>query len=260
MCPSPGAALAARGTHMANLMRFHIPLLLCATTVAFGQTAVQRVHANNAHGWFMYFGDHPVAKTKWGVHLEGQWRRHDVATQWQQLLLRPAVNYTIHPNITLTAGYGFIKTHRYGEFPVAQPFPEHRFYQQAQITQKIGNVNTAHRYRLEQRFLGEMSPTRQVLRYRHENRFRYMYRVMIPIKGKWSLALYDEVMFNFGKNVAANIFDQNRAYAAAAYQMHKHARLEVGFMEQTLQQRNGRVFENNHTFQVAIYSNLPFGR
>jgi uncharacterized membrane protein (UPF0127 family) len=41
--------------------------------------------------------------------------------------------------------------------------------------------------------------------------------------------------------------------------MKKQTRWEFGFMEQTLQQRNGLIFEHNHTLQVAIFSRLPFG-
>lgn len=216
-------------------------------------SAQTRLQTHNANGWFMYFGDHPVRDTKWGVHLEGQWRRHDVAANWQQLLFRPAVNYQIHPNVSLTAGYAFVDTHRYGAYPVNRAFLEHRVFQQAQVVNKVGKVTMSHRYRLEQRFLGQNNE------WRHENRFRYMVRLQIPIRGKWSMALYGEPMINFGKNVGANVFDQNRLYAAAVYQAHKHARLELGYLEQTLQQRNGRIFENNHTFQVAIFSNLPFG-
>lgn len=242
-------------------------LLLCTLAIfpaVYGQSTAERVQTNNLHGWWNYFGDHPIGDSKWGLHLEGQWRRHDVATQWQQLLLRPGVNYAIHPNILLTVGYGYIATSRYGDFPVGVPFPEHRIFQQAQINHKVGRVNMSHRYRLEQRELGELSiglaGERTVTRWRHENRFRYMYRVLIPIKGKWSVALYDEFFINFGKNVANNVFDQNRAYAALTYNLPRKSRLEVGFMEQTLQQRNGRVFENNHTFMVSIFSTMPFGK
>ena len=56
-----------------------------------------RVNDHNAHGWFNYFGDHPISDSKWGLHLEGQYRRHNVITQWQQLLLRPGVNYQLTP-------------------------------------------------------------------------------------------------------------------------------------------------------------------
>lgn len=86
-----------------------------------------------------------------------------------------------------------------------------------------------------------------------------MYRVMIPIKGRIGLALYDEIFVNFGKNVANNVFDQNRAYAAITYALPKKSRLEIGFMEQTLQQRSGRVIENNHTLMVSIFSTLAIG-
>ena len=244
-------------------------LLLLASTLtlaislpSYAQPALPRVHANNFHGWWNYFGDHPIGDSKWGVHLEGQWRRHDVAARWQQLLLRPAVNYTLNPNITFSAGYGYIATMRYGEFPVATPFPEHRIFEQVQVTHKVGKVGMAHRYRLEQRELGELTVApngdRSLKRWRHENRFRYMYRVTVPLKGKWGLAFYDEFMLNFGKNVAYNVFDQNRAYAAVTYTLPKRSRLEVGFMEQTLQQRNGRIFENNHTLMVSIFSTAIF--
>lgn len=216
------------------------------------------------HGWWNYFGDHPIGDSKWGAHLEVQWRRHDIATQWQQLLVRPAVNYTLNPNISFTAGYGYIATSRYGDYPFPYPFPEHRFFQQMQVTHKVGRVGMAHRYRLEQRELGELAigPTgvRTHTRWRHENRFRYMYRVTVPLKGKWGLAFYDEIMVNFGKNVAFNVFDQNRAYGAVTYNLPKKSRLEVGFMEQTLQQRNGRIIENNHTLMVSLFSTMPFGR
>lgn len=213
----------------------------------------------------MYFGDHPLAaKSKWGLHLEGQWRRHDVVTRWQQLLLRPGVNYEVSKNLVLTAGYGYITTHRYGDYPTAVPFPEHRIFQQALVKQPIGKWALSHRYRLEQRFLGEKRAlaggAREFVRWRHENRFRYMFRIMHPIKGPWSVALYDEFFLNFGRNVASNVFDQNRAYAALAHSLGKSSRLEVGYLNQIVQQRNGRIFENNHTLQVAIYSTLPFGR
>ena len=37
-------------------------------------------------------------------------------------------------------------------------------------------------------------------------------------------------------------------------------RLEVGFMEQTLQRRGGGIWENIHTVAVWLMSKWPFGR
>jgi hypothetical protein len=243
-------------------------LLLVAPLVRALAQPTERVHDTNFNGWYMYFGDHPLGDSRWGLHLEGQWRRHDVITRWQQLLLRPGVNYQVHPNVLLTAGYAFVNTHRYGDFPAAEKFPEHRMFQQAAVSHRIGKAGLQHRYRLEQRFLGEVpaGAPGNVERWRHENRFRYMLRGAIPFRGQtieegdWYLALYNEFFINFGRNVAANMFDQNRAYGAAGWRLGKFSRLEMGYLNQIVQQRNGRIFEINHTLQVALFSALPFGK
>ena len=94
--------------------------------------------------------------------------------------------------------------------------------------------------------------------WRFENRFRYMLRADIPISKKNYIGIYDEIMFNFGKNVAKNVFDQNRAYIAFGRNLGHQTKLELGYLEQTTQHRDGRVFEHNHTLQVAIYSKIPF--
>jgi hypothetical protein len=221
---------------------------------------------NNANAWFMYFGDHPVNNSRWGLHLEGQWRRTDLGLKWQQLLLRPGVNYQLNKKVMLTGGYGFIQSHPYGDFPSAATAPEHRFFEQANITQSFLGLDFQNRLRLEQRELGVMTrqPAGDYRRtaWRHENRFRYMLRTNIPLKklagGQYYLGLYDEIFFNFGKNIGSNVFDQNRAYVALGRNMGHETRLEVGYLEQTVQQRSGLVFEHNHTLQVAIYSKLPF--
>lgn len=211
---------------------------------------------NNANGWYMYFGDHSFGKSRFGAHLEGQWRRANLGLTWQQLLLRPALNYQLNKKVMLTGGYGFVDTFRYGDYPARQRFPEHRTFEQAQITQKFLGLDWNNRLRLEQRhILGSAA--------RYENRFRYMLRTSIPLKWdqkRYYIGLYDEVFYNFGQNVAYNVFDQNRAYVALGRNMGHQTKLEVGFMEQTVQHRDGRVFEHNHTLQVAIYSKLPFGR
>lgn len=207
---------------------------------------------NNANGWYMYFGDHAFGKSRFGVHLEGQWRRADLGLKWQQLLLRPALNFQLNKKVALMGGYGFVETYRYGDFPVRSRFPEHRLFEQATITQRAFGLDWQNRLRLEQRYFRGFAQ-------RYENRFRYMLRTNIPLGKKYYVGLYDEVFYNFGKNVAFNVFDQNRAYIALGRNLARQTRFEVGFMEQTVQQRSGRVFEHNHTFQVAIYSRMPFG-
>ncbi|MBL8175294.1 MAG: DUF2490 domain-containing protein [Bryobacterales bacterium] len=229
-------------------MRALLLLLLAASLEA--QTG--RVTDTNFNGWFMYFGDHLVSK-RWGVHFDGQWRRHDFASRWQQLLLRPGINFNVHPNVMLTAGYTYVKTHRYGDYPAAYPFGEQRLFQQVLLKHSAGRVDFTQRYRVEQRFIEVRGAP-----YRYQNRFRYFVKMTVPLKKQspWFFAAYDEILLHFGGNHGANVYDHNRAYAALGYKTGKYGNVEIGYMNQRLLQRNGRVLENNHTFQLAFLSNV----
>ena len=238
-------------------------LLSVASVVQMRAQDTSRIVVPARHTWYNYFGNHALNK-RWGLHLEGQWRRDGSGERPMQLLLRPGVNFYLTPNVTLTGGYAYVRTHRYGEYPVLAGFPEHRFWQQALLRHSPGRrIALQHRYRLEQRKLGEMrvspgaAPER--IGWRHENRFRYMFRTDIPLSYRnkqpdWYVAAYDEVLVNFGRNVAANVFDQNRAYIALGKATGESARVEFGYMNQLLQQRNGRIFERNHTLMFSLFS------
>ncbi len=228
--------------------------------------AAQTIADNNFHGWLMYFGDHPVSD-RWGVHLEAQVRRANGGLAPQQLLLRPAVNFTVNPHLMLTAGYAFVRTSRYGDFPGPAAFPEHRFYEQALIRHKLGKIPIQHRLREEQRLVGSVpGPAFDVNGWESRQRFRYMLRGDIPLpfpvhaRKPFGIGLYDEIFVQFGANHGARNFDQNRAYGALTYKVTKNNRLEFGYLHQYVAQRNGRIVEHNHTWQVALYSVTPFRR
>jgi hypothetical protein len=223
----------------------------------------QTIQDTNAHVWFMYFGDHPISK-KWGIHLEGQIRRADTGLTWQQLLLRTGVNYELNPYVMFTAGYAYVRSWPYGDYPVNAAFPEHRFYEQASIKHKLKPVALQHRLRLEQRLVGTVpAPDAEVEGWQTRNRFRYMLRgdIQLPMRvngeRRFGVGLYDEVFFQFGANRGPRSFDQNRAYGALTYKLTPSNRLEVGYLHQYIPQRNGIIVEQNHTLQLAWFSSVP---
>jgi hypothetical protein len=192
-----------------------------------------------------------------------------VGQKWQQLLLRPGINYDFNANVQASGGYGFINSHPYGDFPARAVIPEHRIWQQLLLRQGVGKANLAHRFRLEQRFIGvkdlSLPEGDRLTGYSHRNRFRYFVKGTVPVgsggpDSKYFLAAYNEVMFNFGKNTANNVFDQNRAYIALGRKLRGIGAIEIGYLQQTVQQGNGRVFEFNHTLQVGLFSNRRIGR
>ncbi len=221
---------------------------------------------SNAHLWLNYVGDHPIGDRPWGLHLESQFRRADFGGSWQQILIRPGINYTFSPAWSASLGYAYVDTFRYGDYPALDSFPEHRIWEQVSYTHKALRLEWQHRVRLEQRFIGELGDDGrggyEVENRRYENRFRYMLRTTIPLTAdeKTYLALWDEVFFNFGSNVSGNHFDQNRAFIGIGRKLTATSRLEVGWLEQTLQRRGGTIWENNHTLAVWFMSKWPFGK
>jgi|688.fasta_scaffold127891_2 hypothetical protein len=247
------------------LMKSTASLITAAALSLTAAAHAASVFDSNGNLWVNYVGDHPLGKTPWGIHLEAQVRRADFGGDWQQLLIRPGINYTLNPNVTFSAGYARVTTYPYGDYPAADDFPENRLWEQVAITQKGFGLEWTHRLRLEQRFIGELGPAdrsgdRPVANWRYENRIRYLLRTSIPLSSdrRWYIPIWDEVFFNFGDNVSRNYFDQNRAFIGIGRKLSDSSRVEVGFMEQTLQRRGGHIWENNHTVAVWFLSKWPF--
>ena len=234
--------------------------------VALLGTAVhsEAATADNNNLWLNYVGDHPLFSSPWGVHLEVQNRLSDWGADWQQLLVRPGINYQIDPHWSVSAGYAYVRTDPYGELPVAHSFDENRIWEQVQYKGDWLGIGWTHRVRFEQRWIEELRQRTdgdfETANWRGEQRARYLLRSDIPLTKdkKTYFALWDEVFFNFGGNILGNHFDQNRAFAGIGRKLTDHVKLEVGYMEQSLHRRGGENWENNHTVCVWLMSNLPF--
>lgn len=233
-------------------------VLFFFTQITFAQNT--RLKHNNTIGWYNYFGTFKVSN-KFGLHTEYQWRRDNGITDWQQSLLRVGVNYNVNPRILFRVGYAWIETFPYGEYPIngfGKDFTEHRIFEMVQLSHKEGIIDFSHRFMLEQRFVGRYSTANLANEDQFPllNRFRYMFRLQLPLKGKEIkdktpyVAVYDEILIGFGENVNANIFDQNRLGILLGYRFNKTVRIEGGYLNQTLQfgrQINGKdVFQNNN--------------
>ena len=248
--------------------------------ISFNLIAQNRESVTNNIGWYCYFGDHKIAG-KWGLHTEYQWRRTNFITTWQQSLARIGINYEVHPQIILTLGYGQIETFSYGDQPIsrvdnqgnAQSFPEHRIYQDAVLKNPIGIMEISHRFRLEERWLGNFynsNGERIPDQWKYLTRFRYRLRLAMPLKGntidanEFYLHGYDEIFIGAGFNVSNNIFDQNRINAGIGYKANSSMKIELGYFNQIVQKprldpiTKLAVFEYNQGFLVALIYNFDF--
>lgn len=236
--------------------------------VALGASAQNdRVIDNNSIAWGQVFTTVQVAP-KWDVLAEAQFRRTEGLKDPQQNLYRGAVQYRPHEQLSVAAGYGYIETFSYGDYPIAPngTFPEHRAFEQVVLKQSLSKLAVAHRFRLEQRWLGQRAAVeeRKIEGWTYLNRFRYQLRLQHPIVSTGRTTLYaggaDELFIGAGKNVGANVFDQNRVHLFLGAKLSRHLALEGGYINQTLMQ--GRrvagqtIMQHNNGFVLATVLTL----
>lgn len=246
-----------------------------ATLIPGGRVVAQatgpvRTVVENTNTWYSVFGDHRLGKSRWSLWYDVHVRRSGLTGErWQQLLIRPGVQFELTPEARVGAGYAFIKTHQYGDDPVAARFPEHRLWQQISLSQRTGGVTVAHRFRLENRWLGVMGPIGtpgvepEVERWRFTQRMRYQIRGTKPF-GAGPTGLYatafNEVFIGLGRDVQLNILEQNRLFGGLGWRFTPTLRAEAGYMEQQIIRASGRRVERNHTVTVTVFTTAPLGR
>jgi len=229
-----------------------------------------RISTHNTIGWYNYFGTFRLSNPV-SLHTEYQWRRNNLITDWQQSLLRVGVNYQVNSNVLFRIGYAWIETFPYGEITLnvyGKDVTEHRIFQMMQLTQKESRFTFSHRFMLEQRWLGKYTEpqlTREDV-FVFVNRFRYLFKTqyaLIPSSRKTNspyLALYDEILIGFGKNVSVNIFDQNRLGCILGYRLTPKVNIEAGYLNQIIQY--GRQITGQPVFQynqgVIVNTNFSF--
>jgi hypothetical protein len=240
-----------------NLMKKMILFLSVAFSSGYAFSQSQ------TSGWLATFNTFKTGK-KTSIHNDIQWRSADEFKYTQTLLLRGGFNYHFSKKMIATAGYAFIHNYR-SAGSVDGYAPEHRIWEQFIYNHKWKRISIAHRFRLEQRFIGKTTVVNNELKNdgsMYANRFRYFIRNILPFtdqpafsKGGYA-ALQNEVFLNFGnkENVNGKIFDQNRLYLAVGFRFSGSFDLEAGYMNQYINGRNNDV--NNHIIQIASYIRL----
>jgi hypothetical protein len=253
--------------------KFLICALCCLLSVA-GFSQSERLRDYNQIGWYVYEGDHKL-KEGWELHTEYQWRRVYLIQTWQQSLTRLGITYQLISQITIATGYTFLITFPYGDYPIAEtglPYPEHRLHQDLQLSDTVRSAMLKHRFRLEQRWIGQLmrNTGRQISGWDYQNRMRYQLTAILPLQGstldnyEWYFNFFDEVFIGFGANVGNNVFNQNRLSGGIDYQFKKSFKTELNYLYQITQHAESapftdqRVFEYNHGIRLGITYNIDF--
>lgn len=190
--------------------------------------------------WAMLFTTNRISE-KMSIHAEVQYRNYEVGSNFNQLLLRTALNYNLSDNAMVSFGYGNITTDGTFEEPEDEEnITENRIYEQFVLRNSVGKLKFSHRYRLEQRFINNPISGNDT-----QHRARYFLRLTYPLSDLLYVTAYDEVFIN----LQGDTFGQNRLYGALGYKFNKNFRTEVGFLKNHIGNRN---FER---LQVAVFIN-----
>ncbi len=201
----------------------------------------------DGRAWFTVNAIGSLPAKNWHWYAEIQPRFREEASEFDQVIIRPAVFYNTSKQSSIWAGYAHVVTDPAGR----SSFDEHRVWQQfLHNFQPIGSVSIQSRTRLEQRFIENSDDT--------GHKIRQMIRLTMPSKlhDQLTWVAYDEYFLNLNETDygARRGFDQNRAFVGVNWAFNASARLELGYLNQYINAKN----TNSMNHVVSTMINLFF--
>ena len=228
------------------------------STFLFGQKNVE----NQQLLWYGYYNKLQINKN-WVLNSEVQERHFYQPLVQHQLVFRTNLDRRILDDINVSLGFVvFLQSPNDPESESTLMVPELRtdFGFNAKKKYKYFNVNQ--RFKVEARFFHQTENNELVGGYQFSNfRMRYQLGLDIPLIKKQDaekliLKIKDEVMFNFGKNIVKNVFDQNRIYIGLNYPMNKKLASEAGYLSWFQQRPSGTDFYNRDIIRFSVFHTI----
>jgi len=138
--------------------------------------------------------------------------------------------------------------------------PENNLWQQAELKQVLGKTNIIHRYRLEQRWIGNLTLNQEnrefeVDGYNLRHRFRYRLTAMVDLSEKWFLHFFDELFISSGEDFKRVGFDRNWFYVGAGFRFNQRVNVQLAYLYQYIR-RTAELFEQHHSVQASLVISL----
>ena len=190
---------------------------------------------------------------RWGYFLEQQLRLNDapelepILLRGNRWLIRPAVIWNVPgvERLQLFLGVG----HTPNLSPVRGEF---RLWQQLQFAQPLSGFSLTQRLRFEQRHIEQTEGVS------HRARFMLRGASAVSVDSPWGMAVSDEVFWNINSPSGGprSGFDQNRLFLGPQYQIDRHTRLEVGYLQSWIARGAASDSQVNHSAVIQLFSDL----
>ncbi len=212
--------------------------------------------------WYGYYNNLKFNEN-WSLNSEIQERQFYNPTAQHQLVFRSNLERKLFADWKASVGMTlFLQNPNIPNSESNLTVPELRPNVGFSNKQKLGFVTINHRYKAEARLFHDVGNEKLVGGYHFSNfRLRYQLGLDFPIwkkegNEKLLLKIKDEIMFNVGKKIVKNTFDQNRIYAAFNYKLNASYAFELGYMNWFQQQKSGIDFYNRDILRFSIFHSI----
>lgn len=238
-------------------MRFYNFFLyfLLTSTAVIAQSEKNIDHQNIL--WTRYY-NHLLLNEKWSLHSEFDNRLFTKPIQENLYVIRIQGRYKINDHLETGVGFAYFSVDT--QVPEINPdynTPEYRGQQD--ITWKLNakKVTLLQRFQIEERFIHNTTKEDLLPSTTFFWRFRYRlqgdYTFWRKEKQLLKAVVSDEIMFNFGKKIIKNTFDQNRIYAAMHYVWNTNLAFELGYLNSFQRRASGIDYFNRDIVRFSIF-------
>lgn len=210
--------------------------------------------------WIRYYNILPLSE-KWSLHSEFDNRSFLNPIHENLWVLRVQGRYRANKFIDLGSGLAYFNVNT--QNPNIDPdfsVPEYRIQHDITFINDIAKITFHNRFQLEERFIHKANQAELLDGYSFSFRFRYRLQSTFTIweKEKRSLkgTISDEVLFNFGKEIKRNTFDQNRIYAALRYHLNPNVGIELGYLKNFQRRASGVDFYDRDIIRFTVYHKI----
>jgi hypothetical protein len=210
--------------------------------------------------WIRYYNILPLSQ-KWSLHSEIDNRSFINPIHENLWVLRVQGRYRATKLVDLGGGFAYFNVNT--QNPEIDPdfsIPEYRSQQDITLINDIAKITFHNRFQLEERFIHKANQEELLDGYAFSFRFRYRLQSTFTLwdKEKRSLkgTISDEILFNFGKEIKKNTFDQNRIYLALRYHFNPNMGLELGYLKNFQRRASGVDFYDRDIIRFTVYHRI----
>ncbi len=201
-------------------MRFTLLLTFCIVC-AYSTLFSQENKEDYVGTWIIVAGSNKISN-KLSIPTVGILAEHKFFNRFQFGFFRTGLTYHFNPKFEATLGYAYNQLEPFIENPnTTKEYHQNIIYAEAVLKPKHKRLKLSHRYRLENRWLGNKNGAVAKLRIRYRLRFRY------PIQKKIHADIFNELFVNLQDDA----FNQNRLYLGLSYKITPSISMGAGYFK-----------------------------